>query len=195
MLSNADELPTVGTTRLILRALAPSDAPALFAIFGDPAVCRYWSRPTLPDLSAAIELQAEIARHFAARTLFQWGIAERATGEIVGTCTLAALSPEHRRAEVGFALAQAAWGRGYIAEVLPALLRFAFDVLDLHRLEADVDPRNAPSIRALERVGFAREGYLRERYFLNDEVQDAIVYGLLRREWTSGAADRMPSGP
>ena len=190
MLPDAAELPTLGTDRLVLRALAPSDAPALFTIFGDSAVCRYWSRPALTDLHAATELQAEIARHFAARTLFQWGIAERATGAIVGTCTLAALSSEHRRAEVGFALAQAVWGRGYIAEALAALIGFAFDVLDLHRLEADVDPRNARSIRALERAGFTREGYLRERYFLHEELQDAIVYGLLRREWVGRASAR-----
>ena len=191
MLPDAAELPTLGTDRLVLRSLAPSDAPALFAIFGDPAVCRYWSRPALPDLQAATELQAEIARHFAARTLFQWGIAEQATGAIVGTGTLAALSSEHRRAEVGFALAQAVWGRGYAAEAVPALLGFAFDVLALHRLEADVDPRNTRSIRALERVGFTREGYLRERYFLHGEVQDAIVYGLLRREWIRRAGARV----
>lgn len=194
MLSDAAELPTLGTDRLVLRALAPRDAPALFAIFGDPAVCRYWSRPALPDLHAAAELQGEIARHFAARTLFQWGIAEQTTGAIVGTCTLAALSSEHRRAEVGFALGQAVWGRGYIAEALPTLLGFAFAVLDLHRLEADVDPRNARSIRALERVGFTREGYLRERYFLHAEVQDAIVYGLLRREWRGRASAPVPAG-
>ena len=194
MLSDAAEFSTLSTDRLVLRALTPSDASALFAIFGDSAVCRYWSRPTLPDLRAATELQAEIGRHFAARTLFQWGIAEQGTGAIVGTCTLAALAPEHRRAEVGFALRQAVWGRGYIAEALPALLRFAFDVLELHRLEADVDPRNARSIRALERLGFAREGYLRERYFLNDEVQDAIVYGLLRREWTGRVSGRARAG-
>ena len=104
---------------------------------------------------------------------------------MVGTCTLAQLSPEHRRAEVGYALARAVWGRGYLAEVLPALLTFAFDTLDLHRVEADVDPRNAPSIRALERLGFRREGHLRERYHVAGEVQDAVLYGLLRREWAA----------
>ena len=193
MLSDAAHLPTLSTDRLVLRALAPADVPALFAIFGDPVVCRYWSRPALPDLHAAAELQADIARHFAARTLFQWGIAERETSVVVGTCTLADLSPEHRRADVGFALGRAAWGRGYVSEALPRLLRFAFDVLRLHRLEADVDPRNARSIRALERVGFAREGYLRERYHLHGEVQDAIVYGLLRREWAAHATDAAPA--
>ena len=63
------------------------------------------------------------------------------------------------------------------------LLDFAFRDLGLRRLEADVDPRNAASIRSLERLAFRREGYLRERWCVGGEVQDAIFYGLLRREW------------
>ena len=194
MLPDADRLPTIPTQRLRLRALTPADVPALFGVFGDPAVCRYWSRPALPDLAAAAALQDEIAQSFAARTLFQWGLAERDADTIVGTCTLAALSPEHRRGELGFALAQAAWGQGYIAEALPALVAFAFDTLGLHRVEADVDPRNGRSIRALERVGFAREGYQRERYYLEGEWQDAVLYGLLQRDWAAGHVQGAPAG-
>ena len=194
MLPSAEHLPTLLTVRLELRALTPGDAPALLGIFGDPVVCRYWSRPPLPDLDAAAALEAEIAQHFAARTLFQWGIAERATGAVVGTVTLAALSPEHRRAEVGFALAQAAWGQGYLAEALPALLAFGFTTLDLHRVEADVDPRNGRSIRALERAGFVREGHQRERYWQAGEWQDAVLYGVLRRDWVGPQVPGVPSG-
>jgi len=185
MLPAAEFLPTIPTERLRLRWLTPGDVPALSAIFGDPEVCRFWSRPALQDLAAAEALHHEIVSCFAARSLFQWGLAERGTDAVVGTCTLAALSSEHRRADVGFALARAAWGRGYIAEALPALLGFAFQTLDLHRLEADVDPRNQRSIRALERVGFEREGCLRERYYVNGEVQDAVLYGLLRHDWAT----------
>ena len=192
MLPDADQLPTIATRRLHLRWLTPADVPALFAVFGDPAVCRYWSRPALPDLAAAAALQREIAACFADRSLFQWGIAEQGTNAVVGTCTLAALSPEHERAEVGFALARSAWGRGYLAEALPALLAFAFGTLALHRIEADVDPRNARSIRVLEGAGFRREGQLRERYRMAGERQDALLYGLLRHEW--GAAPGAPAG-
>jgi RimJ/RimL family protein N-acetyltransferase len=190
LLPDLDRLPTLTTPRLALRWLTPADAPALFAVFGDAAVCRYWSRPALPDLAAAAALQGEIAAHFAQRTLFQWGVAERETDRVVGTGTLAALSAEHRRAEVGFALARAVWGRGYMAEVLPALAGFAFGALGLHRLEADVDPRNGPSLRALERAGFRREGHLRERYHQAGEVQDAVLYGLLCSEWEPPPPER-----
>lgn len=183
MLPGADRLPTIETERLRLRWLAPADVPALFAIFGDAEVCRYWSSPPLPDTAAAEALLREIEASFTARSLFQWGIAERDSDAVIGTCTLASLSAEHRRAEVGFALARSAWGRGYLAEALPALLAFGFDTLGLHRIEADVDPRNARSIRVLERVGFQREGFMRERYHLAGEIQDAVMYGLLRHEW------------
>ena len=68
-------------------------------------------------------------------------------------------------------------------EALQALLQHAFDRLDLNRLEADIDPRNLASARTLERLGFQKEGYLRERWIVNDEVSDTALYGLLRREW------------
>ena len=182
----ADHLPTIETARLRLRWLTPDDIPALLEIFGDPQVCRYWSRPPLRDLAEAAALHSEIVRYFEAQSLFQWGVADATDDRVIGTCTLAALSWEHRRAEVGFALARAAWGQGYMSEALPAMIRFGFDALELHRLEADVDPRNQSSIALLERMGFRREGYLRERYRLNGEIQDAVLYGLLRSEFASG---------
>lgn len=183
-LPDARQLPTLITPRLRLRPVVPEDVPALFAVFGDPDVCRYWSRPPLLTIEDAAHLQQEIVEHFTRRTLFQWAVAEQSSETLVGTCTLAALSAEHRRAEIGFALRRASWGRGYLREVMPALLAFAFDTLGLHRIEADVDPRNTRSIRALEREGFQREGYLRERYHMAGEIQDAALYGLLREEWT-----------
>ena len=68
-------------------------------------------------------------------------------------------------------------------EALHALLDYAFEELALHRIEADVDPRNTPSIRTVERLGFQREGYLRERWKVNGEIQDTVFFGLLRPEW------------
>ena len=138
---------------------------------------------TVPHQAEA--LQAQIAACFEARSLFQWGISERSTSKLVGTCTLADLSMQHRRAALGYALARRAWGIGYVQEALPALLDFAFGTLELHRIEADVDPRNDASIRVLERLRFRLEGHQRERYHLMGEVQDALLYGLLKQEWNN----------
>lgn len=171
-----------------LRWLTEADVPALFGIFGDEEVTRYWGFAVLPDEKATAALLLEIVLGFRERTLFQWGV--EAEGRIVGTCTLARFDADNRRAELGYALGRAYWGKGYMAKALPALLVFAFEQLNLHRVFADTDPRNVPSIRVLERLGFRREGLLREHYLVQGEPQDAIVYGLLRSEWTHGGADK-----
>lgn len=182
MLDGATALPTIETERLVLRWLRDEDVPRLFEIFSNPQVMRYWSSPPLQDVSGAEALLREIRQLFESRTLFQWGVALKEDDRVIGTCTLSSLSESNRRAEIGYALGRAWWGKGYMKEALPALLRFAFSTLDLHRIEADVDPRNTASLRSVESLGFRREGYLRERYFVNGEVQDAVIYGLLRTE-------------
>ena len=173
-------LPTLTASRVILRCLTEQDVPALFAIFSDPAVVRYWSHEPFTGMDAAEALLADIHRLAGEGTLYEWGVALSATDEVIGTCTLASIDRRHRRAEIGFALAAGAWGHGYAKEAVARLIDHAFGALDLHRLEADVDPRNTASLRLLERLGFVREGYLRERYHVNGEVQDSVLLGLLR---------------
>jgi [ribosomal protein S5]-alanine N-acetyltransferase len=177
-----DRLPTIETPRLRLRWLEDRDVPALYRIFGDAETVRYWSSPPLPDQAAAAKLLAEIRSLFAAGTLYQWGVASHPGDEVLGTCTLASISISHRRAELGFAVNRDHWGRGYASEAIAAVVQYAFASLGLHRLEADVDPRNHASIRCLEKIGFRKEGYARERYHLGGEIQDAALYGLLRHE-------------
>lgn len=176
-------LPTLKAQRVHLRWLRDEDVPALFAVFGDPNVTRYWGHRVMPDVKAAAALLEGIRTSFTQRELFQWGVALSETDSIIGTCTLASLDLENRRAELGFALAQAYWGHGYMTEMLRVLLQFAFTEMQLHRLTADTDPNNQPSIRLLEKLGFRREGYFREHYLVQGEPQDSIMYGLLCSEW------------
>lgn len=178
-----EELPTIRAGRVRLRWLTDADVPALFVIFGDAEVMRYWSQGPFANVDEAREYLSRIRECFTKRDLFQWGIELNDAPGVIGTCTLAQLDSRNRRAEVGFALARTHWGKGYISEVLPAIIRFAFDELELQRLTADADPRNLGSVRALERAGFVREGYLRQHYRLYGEVQDAIIFGLLRSEY------------
>lgn len=180
-----ERLPTIEAGRVILRWISEEDVDALYAIFSNPEVMRYWSTTPLLDKDAATALLTDIHDSFNRRTLMKWGVARRDNDELIGTATLFNLDLTHRRAEVGYALGRAYWGKGYIQEALQALLAYAFGELGLHRIEADVDPRNAASIRTLERLGFQREGYLRERWQVGGEIQDGLFYGLLRPDWES----------
>ncbi len=120
----------------------------------------------MTDVEGARELLAHIRDCFERRVLFQWGIARRTDDRIIGTCTLYHIDTDNRRAELGYALGREFWGNGYMQEALTALLEFSFGALNMHRLEADVDPRNVSSVRTLERLGFQKEGYLRERWLV-----------------------------
>jgi [ribosomal protein S5]-alanine N-acetyltransferase len=178
-------LSILETPRLRLRALIGGDVPALFAIFKDAEAMRYWSHPAMADIAEAEALLRDIQRHDEAGTLFQWGIARREDDLVIGTCTLHRIDRQHRRAELGYILRRDLWGSGLAHEALKALVNHAFGTMGLHRLEADIDPRNDGSIRSVERLGFKREGQLRERYFLAGEIQDSLIFGLLAPEWIS----------
>lgn len=175
-------VPTLLTPRLRLRGLAPEDAPAIFSIFSDPEVTRYWSTPPLADVDAARRMIPPPPPDLAAAPLLKWGVCLRSDDALIGSCTLLEILREHRRATVGYALGRGAWGHGYALEAVKAVLGFAFGTLGLFRVDADVDPRNSASIRLLERLGFRREGLLRARYHLNGEIQDSAIFGLLATE-------------
>ncbi len=190
---DSDYLPTITANRVCLRWLTDADLSSLLAIFSDPEVMRYWSSLPLADVEGAGKLLADIRDCFRRRILFQWGVARNTDNRIIGTCTLLHIDADNRRAELGYALGREHWGKGYMHEALTALLSFCFGNLNMHRIEADVDPRNVSSVRTLERLGFQREGYLRERWLVGGAVQDALFYGLLRHEWQEGHAGCLTS--
>ncbi|MCA9659597.1 MAG: GNAT family N-acetyltransferase [Myxococcales bacterium] len=177
-----DRLPTLLGERVALRWLEARDVDGLFTLFGDPKVTEYWSWPAYTARDQAARLLESIHAHFREGSLYQWGVVLRGEDRVIGTCTLASIDRTHLRAEVGFALASARWGRGLMGEALAVLIDHAFGPLGLRRLEADVDPRNHRSLALLERHGFRREGYLRERWRVGGEVQDSALLGLLARE-------------
>jgi ribosomal-protein-alanine N-acetyltransferase len=173
----------LSTARLLLRPMRSTDAPALFAIFSDAQTSRYLSRPPWTSIEQAHEKLAFDAAGMAAGEHLCLGLERIATGEFIGNCALFKLDAQCRRAEIGYTLARPEWGSGLMHEALTALLNHGFDAMNLNRVEADIDPRNAGSARTLERLGFTREGYLRERWIVGGEVSDTALYGLLAREW------------
>jgi RimJ/RimL family protein N-acetyltransferase len=176
-------VPTLEAERVMLRPLRPGEVHALFGIFSDHEVARFWSRPAMTHLAQARTLLRQIRDGYRSGELLQLGIERREDGVLLGTCTLFHFHPQSRRAEIGYALGSQHWRRGYMHEALQRLVRYAFDDLGLMRLEADIDPRNEASERSLLRLGFVKEGYMRERWIVGDVVSDSAVYGLLRREW------------
>jgi RimJ/RimL family protein N-acetyltransferase len=174
------------TSRLELRPLVQDDAVALFSIFSDPQVMSFWSSPPWSSLEISWKYIEREEHAMAEGKHLRLGITSLKEGSLLGTCTLFNHSLQSRRAEVGFALSRAAWGCGYASEALRELLAFGFGDMGLNRVEADVDPRNGASARCLERLEFRKEGHLRERWIVGDEVADSVLYGLLRADFKAG---------
>jgi len=183
-------LPVLRTPRLVLRELDDRDAGALFEVFSDAEAMHYWSGPPMRELSEAVEMIARTRGFFAGREALRWGIARLEDDHVIGTHTLFHLDEQNRRGEVGYILDRRHWGHGYMREALAALIDYAFTALGLHRIEADIDPRNLASVRALEHFGFAREGLLRERWRVGEELSDSLLMGLLRPDWERGGRAR-----
>jgi ribosomal-protein-alanine N-acetyltransferase len=173
----------LSTPRLTLRVPQTGDEAALFELHSDPTVMRYLNEPPWTDPARAVQKINDNAGAFERQEYFRFAIVLNETGWVIGNCSLFALNKQNRRAEIGYCLNSAYWRRGYMHEALQALLDYAFGEHGLHRLEADIDPRNTASAGILERLGFVREGYLRERWFVGGEVCDTELYGLLARDW------------
>jgi [ribosomal protein S5]-alanine N-acetyltransferase len=169
--------------RLILRVLTDFDLQAIFSIRSDPEVMRYWSSPPITELAQAQAAITASQKEFETGEFLQLGIERKLDQALIGTCTLFDFHGTSQRAEIGYALGRPFWSQGYMNEALKRLIQYAFDELSLHRIEADIDPRNTASAKTLERLGFLKEGHLRERWIVGNEVSDSDIYGLLRSEW------------
>jgi [ribosomal protein S5]-alanine N-acetyltransferase len=175
--------PTIETPRLTIRLVKAADLPELLAFNSDDAVTQYLPYESWKGMTDAQEWLDRATARLAAGEALQFVAVQRETGRLVGSCLLFHFDEPSRRAEIGYLLGREHWGAGYMMEAMKALVDFAFADLNLRRLEAEIDPRNAASARLLGRLGFAREGLLRERWDLKGEISDSGLYGLLRADW------------
>jgi len=175
--------PTLTTERLRLRPVADEDADALFAVHSNARVLRHWDAPPWTDPARAEAFVRRSHQLAEEGTGARLAIVLAAHASFIGWCALSRWDPDFRSARIGYVLDDTAWGQGYATEAARALLGWAFDALDLNRVQAEVDTRNAASAHVLEKLGFVREGTLREDCVVDGVVSDSWVYGLLRREW------------
>lgn len=175
--------PTLTTDRLILRPPVPEDAEDMLVFRGDPVVQKYNSVPLA---------HVDDARGYIEKWLLEcksgkrkiWGITLKGDGTMIGMVGLGSWIKHDRRADVGYDLAQAYWGRGIGTEAVRAAVGFGFEHMNLNRIEAGTVADNIASVRLLEKLGFTREGTLRE-YSLEEDgsFHDEANYGILKREF------------
>jgi ribosomal-protein-alanine N-acetyltransferase len=174
---------TLNTRDLQLRPSNPKDAEGLLAILSDPQSMKYWCKQPIKDLETAEEVLKEDLESDAQGKSLCWSITLNGQDQMIGKCILFQFSQPNHRAEIGYILNREYWRQGLMHQALEAVIDFAFETLNLHRIEADVDTENAGSLGILEKFGFKREGLFKDRWFVYDEWQDSVMLALLKHEW------------
>jgi [ribosomal protein S5]-alanine N-acetyltransferase len=175
--------PTLGDGDVSLREPDFSDAQSLFQIFSDPKVLEFYDIGALESEKEAQEMLQRWYKRFRDRQAIRWGITLNPSSNIVGTCGLYIQSEWN--ASIGYDLAQAHWRKGIMTRALSMLIKFAFETVELNRLEAQVMPGNVASELLLDKLGFTREGLLRQYGYFKGKHQDLTCYSFLRSEHKS----------
>ncbi len=175
--------PSLTTSRLLLRHILPDDAEALFAILSDEEAMEFYGNEPHHSLDDTQELIRQIQARYARREALRWGITLQGEDRMIGSCGLFHFDAGFDRAETGYELNRAFWGKGIMTEAMFAILTFGFRELGLHRVEAIIDISNERSKGLLLKLGFTYEGNLRQRYPFRDHFEDEHYFGLLKDEW------------
>ena len=172
---------TIHTERLILRKPQMEDAPAIFEGYAqDPEVTRYLIWKPHQHIRETEEFLLACRQLWRTGKDFAYAITLKGNNQLIG---MFAMHPMKLKIEVGYGMARAFWGKGYMTEVLRTVIDWAFTQLDIFRVQAFCDVDNIGSARAMEKAGMQREGLL-QRYVLHpnisDEPRDAYLYAIVK---------------
>lgn len=168
------------TTDLQLRTPKLSDSDAMHALLSDPETVKYWVNTPIIDKQVSTDKLADYLHSDEKGESINWAVCLKNQSEMIGRCVFFHFDEANHRAEIGFILNRQYWRRGLMRQAVEAVIQFGFINLNLHRIEADVDPHNAGSLALLESVGFKREGYFPERWLIGEKWKDSVMLGLLK---------------
>ena len=177
-----EQHPVLETERLLLRQVQVSDAKDLHAYFSDAQALVHISKEPVATLEETETILSWNAGYLAARESFRFAIVLKENGTVIGTIDFHNLAPEHHRMEIGYFMTRAAWGRGYMTEAIREVIRFAFEEMGFHRIEAECETENIRSIRVLERCGMSFEATLRENEINKGRFVSNHVYAILNSD-------------
>lgn len=184
LVASAARPPRLVTERLVLRELRASDAAAVAAGAGDRRVAQHLIQVPSPYPIA-------LARRWVIHRIEWWDLGRGVTFAVtlpddpdmlLGTVSLRRYVRD-RRAELGYWLAQPAWGHGFATEAAQAAVDFGFRELGLARVYAQVLAGNRASLGVADKLGMVNEGIKRQHVSKAQRLHDVVLYGLLRDEW------------
>lgn len=176
-------IPTLETDRLTLRGMRVSDAPDMYEYARRPSVTEYLTWEPHTSVEETKEYLTYVGQRYRTGDFYDWSVVDKASGRMIGTCGFTSFNCPADSAEIGYVLNPAFQGKGLATEAVRRVLRFGFEELSLHRIEAHFILGNEASHRLMERVGMTFEGYARESMKIKGRYRTIGTCAILRGEF------------
>lgn len=167
------------TPRLRIREVRNTDVSDFFRIRSNPENMRYIPRPVAQSEQDILDFFALCNETYQKGDGLNLGIALKDSDVLIGSIGFYRTKWYADRSEIGYILSEDHRGKGYMHEAISAIIQFGFEKIGFHSLEAIIDPRNSASINVVEKVGFVKEGHLKECDYWNGEYLDSLIYSLI----------------
>ncbi len=175
--------PEISTERLQLRRITADDAAKILELRASDEVMRYIDKEKAKTIEDALAWVKMVDDALVAEESLPWAISlKEDTTVLIGTIAYGRFIKQHYRAEVGYMLHPTYWNQRIMSEALEAVIDYGFNTIQLHSIEAHINPGNKGSSTLLEKAGFVREAYFKEDYFFHGKFMDTAIYSLLNNK-------------
>jgi len=171
------------TERLLLRRVSVTDVNEILELRGNPETMKFIPRPLVTTKEEALEHIQMIDDKIEANVGINWAITLKGNPKLIGVIGHYRIQPENHRCEIGYMILPQYNGQGIVTEAIKVVLEYGFDVLNMHSIEAVIDPDNHASERVLQKNGFVKEAHILENELWNGKFWDTIIYSLLKRNF------------
>jgi [ribosomal protein S5]-alanine N-acetyltransferase len=174
---------TIPTQRLLLREMNPEVYRHVFTTYTDEQMMNFFGFKNAAELEIKKQ-QYNGGLSMFNKTFLYFQLLKKDSGEFIGWCGYHTWYIQHFRSEIGYGLTnEQERAKGYMKEAFPQIIRYGFEKMNLHRIEAFIGPSNIPSLKLVQGSGFKQEGVLREHYYKDGKPEDSVVFSLLRDEY------------
>ena len=176
------KFPILITSRLVLGKLGMSNLNEYYRLRSDPKIAFDCGATAFESIEEAEEMIINSEYSYEFKMGINWAVYLKSEKKFIGSIGIWKIDREHFRGEIGYSLFREYHRKGFMSEALNSVIKVAFEKLELHSLEANVDPDNLASIKLLKKLGFKQEGYTKESYFIDGKFYDNAIFSLLNKE-------------
>ena len=177
------DIPPMATERLILRKLLPKDYQDMYEYASNENTVRYLAWESHRTIAFTKNYTKFLQKQYKDGLYYDWAVTLKSSGKMIGTCGFTSLAPEHQRGEIGYVISPEFWGMGIAKEAAEAVIRFGFEQMDLHRIEAKFIVGNDASERVMQKLGMQKDGVFRDYMFVKGLFRDICFYSITAEEY------------